>query len=99
MKRSQLALGPLLFVLLQTMIVPVAICQDVKSLTTYTQNIPGSKLSFKMIPIPAGKFMMGANGNAKNKIEDEKPTKEIELSAFWMGAYEVTRDECHKELL
>lgn len=93
MKRSRLAIGLLLFVLLQTMIVPVAICQDIPSFTTYTQNIPGSTLSFKMMSIPAGKFIMGTNGNTKNKNEDEGPSKEVELSAFWMGAYEVTRDE------
>lgn len=93
MKRSQLAIGLLLFLLLQTMIVHIAICQDITSFTTYTQNIPGSKLSFKMMPIPAGKFIMGMNGNTKNQNEDEGPSKEVELSAFWMGAHEVTRDE------
>lgn len=93
MKRSQLAIRLLLFVLVPTMIVHVAIGQDIKSFSTYTQNIPGSNLSFKMMPIPAGKFKIGANGNTKNKNEDEEPSKEIELSAFWMGAYEVTRDE------
>ena len=49
--------------------------------TTYKQLIPGSNLYFKMVPIPAGSFSIG-NSN-----------KKIELSSFWMGAFEVTRDE------
>lgn len=49
--------------------------------TTYKQLIPGSNLYFKMVPIPAGTFSIG-NSN-----------KKIELSSFWMGAFEVTRDE------
>lgn len=49
--------------------------------TTYKQLIPGSNLYFKMVPIPAGSFNIG-NTN-----------KKIELSGFWMGAFEVTRDE------
>jgi formylglycine-generating enzyme required for sulfatase activity len=93
MKQSQLAIVLLLFVLLQIIFVSDSFCQNIKSFTTYTQNIPGSNLSFTMIPIPAGKFVMGVNGNTKNKNEDEGPSKEVELSAFWMGAYEVTRDE------
>ena len=51
------------------------------SFVSYNQLIPGSSLYFKMVPIPAGNFNLG--GTAKN----------IQLSAFWMGAFEVTRDE------
>jgi formylglycine-generating enzyme required for sulfatase activity len=55
------------------------IAQD--SFVSYNQLIPGSALYFKMMPIPAGNFNIG--GTEKN----------IQLSAFWMGAFEVTRDE------
>jgi formylglycine-generating enzyme required for sulfatase activity len=34
-----------------------------------------------MVPIPSGAFMLGTTN------------KKIEISAFWMGAFEVTRDE------
>jgi formylglycine-generating enzyme required for sulfatase activity len=59
----------------------------------YTQNIPGSALSFKMMPINSGKFLIGSPSTEKNHSGDESPQKNIQLSAFWMGAYEVTRDE------
>ena len=60
---------------------------------TYQQKIEGSKLAFKMIPIQAGKFIMGSKATEKNRKADEGPQKEIQVAAFWMGAYEVTRDE------
>ena len=59
----------------------------------YQQKIDGSELSFKMIPIQAGKFIMGSKATEKNRKADEGPQKEIQIPAFWMGAYEVTRDE------
>ncbi len=59
----------------------------------YEQNIPGSNLHFKMVPIQAGSFLIGSPANEKNRNVNEGPQKNITLSAFWMGAYEVTRDE------
>ncbi len=59
----------------------------------YHQKIEGSTLSFKMMPIQAGKFIIGSKASEKNRKQDEGPQKEIQVAAFWMGAYEVTRDE------
>lgn len=61
--------------------------------SAYQQNIPGSSLSFKMVPIKSGKFLIGSPSDEKNHLSDESPQKNIQLSPFWMGAYEVTRDE------
>ncbi|MEO8172044.1 MAG: SUMF1/EgtB/PvdO family nonheme iron enzyme [Sediminibacterium sp.] len=61
--------------------------------TVYQQKIPGSALSFKMVPVNAGTFLIGSSSTEKNHAGDESPQKNIKLSAFWMGAYEVTRDE------
>lgn len=57
------------------------------------QQIPGSSLSFKMQSIPAGSFLIGSPASEKNREKVEGPQKKIQLPAFWMGAYEVTRDE------
>lgn len=62
----------------------------------YSQKIPGSDLGYKMVPIPAGKFLMGSPSKEKGRRTDEGPQKEIELSAFWMGAFEVTHDQFAK---
>ncbi len=57
------------------------------------QQVPGSSLSFKMQSIPAGSFLIGSPLSEKNREEEEGPQKKIQIQAFWMGAYEVTRDE------
>ena len=59
----------------------------------YQQKIEGSQLAFKMVPIQAGKFIIGSKATEKNRKADEGPQKEIQVAAFWMSAYEVTRDE------
>ena len=63
----------------------ISIAQDFKS---YEQSIPGTSIKFKMVPVAGGKFRMGSEASVKNREEDEIQ-KDIEVSSFWMGAYEV----------
>lgn len=58
--------------------------QQPKELQPYTTKLPASELSFNMVPIAAGTFLMGDAKSAQ---------KQIELSAFWIGEKEVTHDE------
>jgi formylglycine-generating enzyme required for sulfatase activity len=60
---------------------------------SHTQNIPGTTIQFKMVPIAAGNFSMGSNDQDKQRETDEGPSNTVSISAFWMGAYEVTFDE------
>lgn len=53
---------------------------------SYQQAITGSNLSFEMVAIPSGNFMMGSGQGP----EDEKPLHEVYLDAFWMSAHEIT---------
>src|SRR5581483_7572872 len=59
----------------------------------YTETIPGSDVSFEMVPIPAGTFMMGSPATEPKRNEDEGPQRQVTLGAFWMGKFEVTWDE------
>lgn len=59
----------------------------------YDQNIPGSSVSFSMVPIQAGQFMMGSPATEAGRKPTEGPAKKIRLDPFWMGAKEVTYDE------
>ena len=59
----------------------------------YEQKISGTTVSFKMVPIPAGSFIMGSPQNQKGHRADEGPATEVKLSAFWMEEHEVTYDE------
>lgn len=59
----------------------------------YEQTVPGSSFHFRMMPIKDGDFMMGSPSAEKGRKPDEGPQQKTHVSAFWMAAYEVTRDE------
>ncbi len=63
------------------------------SFSPYEQKIAGTTVKFKMTPIPAGTFLMGAKQSDAGYRTGEGPQKKIEISAFWMGVHEVTHDE------
>jgi formylglycine-generating enzyme required for sulfatase activity len=63
------------------------------SFTPYEQAIPGSPHKTKMVTIPAGSFTIGSGDNEKGRNADEGPQRKVSVSAFWMGAHEVTHDE------
>jgi formylglycine-generating enzyme required for sulfatase activity len=52
-------------------------------------TLPGSSQKLKMVQISGGSFTMGSNTGKAN----ERPAKQIQVSGFWMGAYEVTHDQ------
>jgi formylglycine-generating enzyme required for sulfatase activity len=59
----------------------------------YTETVPGSSVTFKMLPIKEGSFKMGSSVKEKGRAPEEGPQKEITISPFWMGEKEVTHDE------
>ncbi len=52
--------------------------------------IPSSPLQIKMIQLEGGTYTMG---NDKSINLNEKPAKKIQISPFWIGAYEITHDQ------
>ena len=48
-------------------------------------------VSFKMIHVEGGTFVMGANDNDQLASNDEKPAHEVTLSDYWMGETQVTQ--------
>jgi len=61
----------------------------------YAEAIPGLReksTSFRMLPIPAGKFMMGSPENEPGRRPDEGPQHEVALDAFWMQETEMFWD-------
>lgn len=59
----------------------------------YTATIPASGIRFEMMPIPAGKAVIGSTAGEKGRRPDEGPVHTVQIDAFWMGRYEVTWDE------
>jgi formylglycine-generating enzyme required for sulfatase activity len=69
---------------------PLCFAQDFKA---YEQTIPNTTVKFKMVPIPAGEFVLGSPENEPGHEADESPQVKVKIEAFWMGATEVTYDE------
>mgnify|MGYP002376991837 CR=1 FL=1 len=59
----------------------------------YDQLVPGSKVTFTMVPVPEGTFLMGSPASDANKEDDETPQREVKISPFWMAEKEVTFEE------
>ena len=59
----------------------------------YTRTIPGTDITFEMVPIPGGTFHIGSPDDEEDRSDDEGPQICIEVAPFWMGKYEVTWSE------
>ena len=59
----------------------------------YVQKIRNTEISFSMLPIPGGEFLMGSPESEPGRNEDEGPQHPVKLEPFWMGKTEVTWDE------
>lgn len=58
-----------------------------------TNTIPGTRVSFVMLPIPPGEFVMGSPESEKGRKTDEGPQHKVKIEPFWMGQCEVTWNE------
>ncbi len=59
----------------------------------YTNTSPGTRVSFVMVPIPSGEFVMGSPDTEKDRKPDEGPEHKVKVSPFWMGQCEVGWNE------
>jgi formylglycine-generating enzyme required for sulfatase activity len=59
----------------------------------YKIQIRNTDVSFEMVPIPGGEFVMGSPDNEANRGEGEEPQHKVKVEPFWMGKYEVMWDE------
>src|ERR1700736_4068935 len=62
-------------------------------LEKYTEKMADSDVTFDMVPIPGGTFVMGSPKEEKGRSDDEGPQHLVEIRPFWMGKCEVTWDE------
>lgn len=56
----------------------------------YKTRIPGTNISFEMVPIPGGTFKIGSPKTEAGRREDEGPQQAIRVRPFWMGRHEIT---------
>ena len=72
---------------------PDAEAASEKDMKRYVERIPGSDVSFTMLPIPGGKFAMGSPDGEAERKPDEGPVHEVEIAPFWLEEHELTWDE------
>jgi sulfatase modifying factor 1 len=56
----------------------------------YDETIPGTDVTFRMIPVPGGAFRMGSPADEEGRKSDEGPQFEVTVAPIWMGQCEVT---------
>ena len=56
----------------------------------YAETITGSEITFKMLPIRGGKFVMGSPDDEEGREDSEGPQVEVEIAPFWIEEHEVT---------
>jgi formylglycine-generating enzyme required for sulfatase activity len=59
----------------------------------YAMTIPGTQVSYQMVPIRGGEFIMGSGAGEAGRKPDEGPQHKRKIAPFWMGKCEVTWDE------
>ncbi len=59
----------------------------------FTEYIPGSSVSFEMLAIPGGTFLLGSPDDEPFRKENEGPVAEVSISPFYMARVEVTWNE------
>ena len=64
--------------------------QAAAALAKYTETIPNTKITFEMVPVPAGTFLMGSPEGETGRAPDEGPQHKVSLKAFYIAAKEVT---------
>ena len=72
---------------------PIGAAPTAIQLETVTDTIPGTDITFALVRVPGGSFVLGTAAAETGRDEDEGPQVMVDVSPFYMGLYEVTYDE------
>jgi formylglycine-generating enzyme len=61
----------------------------------YAATIPGTEITFEMIPVIGGECRVGSPASEPGRNADEGPQKSVRVEPFWIGKCEVTWAEYH----
>ncbi len=70
-----------------------AIAASAAAMKPYVERIAGTSVTFEMVAIPAGSFVMGSPETEADRKDDEGPQHPVAIEPFWMGKHEVSWDE------
>ena len=66
-----------------------AVAVDGGFMVPYTETIPGTDISFEMIPVPAGTYSMGSPESEAGHQADEGPQIKVNVDPMWVCKTEV----------
>jgi len=94
MRLSRILLSVIALLIYFAVIMPEDIKAAQKELPKkYTETITtkdGEKISFEMVLIPGGSFLMGSPADEAGRQEDEGPQHKVRLDSFYLGQKETT---------
>lgn len=64
--------------------------EEVKKQLGFSESIPETEITFEMVEIPEGNFVMGSPESEINRKANEGPQKQVFVAGFYMGKFEVT---------
>jgi len=67
--------------------------KDAAQMKEYSVTIPGSDVTFTMVPIPGGEFTMGSPDGEAGHKKEEGPQHTVKISPFWMEKCLATWNE------
>lgn len=67
-----------------------SVATDAGFMVAYTEQIPGTDVSFEMVPIPGGEFLLGSPADEAGRNEDEGPQVTVSVPPCWVGKCEVS---------
>ncbi len=73
--------------------VPASRASNESEMRAYRERIAGTDVTFEMLPIRGGEFLIGSPPGEEGRKAWEGPQRRVRISPFWMGKYEVTWDE------
>ena len=60
------------------------------ALVNYIEVTPKTDVTFEMVAIPGGTFLIGSSEAEPFRDGDEGPQRQVKVSSFWMGKFEVS---------
>jgi len=62
---------------------------EIGFMVPYSETIPGTSVTFEMVPIPGGEFLLGSPESEVGRKADEGPQVLVKTRPFWMQKNEI----------
>ncbi len=66
--------------------------EEEQGFDAYEEAVPRTNAALRMVPIPAGEFVMGTPAGEAGRSDDEGPQRRVQVDGFWMAAHETSWD-------